>query len=601
MDGWENMGKSGEEDNTEKSEEEDNLEKSGEEDDNVGKSGDGGNEKGGGVYNATPFSFPPNTTPSGRPLRSCASTYKIAAAPDLALAVFAPNVPPMIPVASVPIPTSLNAALNSHHRDAWMSAIDSEINGLVKDNTWTECAPPNHPYSIYSHFRFSVKSSDGWITRFKARLVAGGNMQVYGLNYTESYTPVVLSSTLLVMISICAANDWPMTQGDIRQAFVKAELEEDVTIILPRLDPSEPTRYAKLNKSLYGLKQAGRNWFILLTDYLGSIGMAPCDADPCLYLNGSRTLFLALHVDDMIAMGAGAGDLISDIVTHFGGEEMGDPDVYLGLKIVRNDDGVHISQPHYVHDLLVRFNLADANPVNTPVLVGHLSKGTLNENPLFRSMIGSAMFAATHTRPDIQYAVNSLSQFLTCPAHQHVTAAKRIIKYMGATLNHGLHFPSKRGGQLIGYSDSDWAGDEDRKSISGYVMLFNGAPISWKSQKQSTVALSSCEAEFIALAAAVAEILFLRQLLTATGFGCNDPTTLYVDNMGAIDMAKNGIARGRCKHVDIKYKFVKNHIDLGDVELMHIPSQSNLADVLTKPLPAPKFIVDRDSIVQAPQ
>ena len=208
----------------------------------------------------------------------------------------------------------------------------------------------------------------------------------------------------------------------------------------------------------------------------------------------------------------------------------------------------------------------------------------------YQSIIGGLMYAATATRPDISYSVSMLSKFNSSPSEAHLTAAKRIIRYLKGTVNLGLKYCKSEEGQLIGYADADWAGDlDDRHSTSGNVFLMAGGAISWMSKKQATVALSTSEAEYVALSSATQEAVWLRRLLTDLKATPRKPTVLMEDNQGAIAIARNPVSHARTKHIDIRYHYVCEALQEGTIDLCYCPTEEMVADLLTKPLSKGKF------------
>ena len=244
----------------------------------------------------------------------------------------------------------------------------------------------------------------------------------------------------------------------------------------------------------------------------------------------------------------------------------------------------------------------DSKPVKTPVDPGHrlVKANKALDQPLYQSVVGSLMYLATCTRPDIAYAVGMLARFSSKPNQSHWTAAKRVLRYLRGTVNFGILYRGESG--VLGYSDADWAGDaDDRKSTSGYMFLIAGGPVSWKSRKQSTVALSTAEAEYVALSTAVQECMWMQRLLSELGNPPDGPTTILEDNQSSIAMAKNPQFHGRAKHIDIKHHFIRDQVSIGSIELQYCPTNEMLADVLTKGLAHEKFSILRERAGVVPQ
>ena len=240
--------------------------------------------------------------------------------------------------------------------------------------------------------------------------------------------------------------------------------------------------------------------------------------------------------------------------------------------------------------MLQRYQMEDCKPVDTPMAFGRTEDSSMQleekNAQLFRSILGSLMYVMVCTRPDIGFAVSSLSKHMNNPQHQHLVAAKRVLRYLKGTRTTGLQYSGGTDMNLTGYSDADWAGDvTSRRSISGYIFICNGSAISWKSSLQATVALSTAEAEYMALSSATQEAIFLRQLLQELHCEQKFPTMIYKDNQSCIHISRNKVSNGRTKHIDIKYNFTRERIEKGEVQVQYLCTDEMLADILTKPLP----------------
>jgi len=268
---------------------------------------------------------------------------------------------------------------------------------------------------------------------------------------------------------------------------------------------------------------------------------------------------------------------------------------FLGIEIEYSDDrSIKIHQEQYIQQLLLRHGMEDCAPVLTPLDTSvKLSKTTdddaLADQKEYASIVGGLMFAACVTRSDIMCAAGQLSQFLNNPSSKHMAAAKRVLRYLKGTLTFGITYrpPPKR---LTGYSDANWGGDLDtRRSTTGYVVMINNGAAAWKSQLQVTVALSTMEAEYMALTEATKELIWIRNLLAELGYtnnkaGANSPTELYSDNQSAIALAKNPVSHARAKHIDIRHHFIRDAVQNEIIWLQYIPTEEMTADSLTKAL-----------------
>ncbi|KAH0815732.1 hypothetical protein GEV33_007059 [Tenebrio molitor] len=271
---------------------------------------------------------------------------------------------------------------------------------------------------------------------------------------------------------------------------------------------------------------------------------------------------------------------------------------YLGLQIKRMDDGsIFLHQKVYAENVVQRFRMEHANSVKIPADQHHQMDPEMHtngdketDNKLYRQIIGSLMYLSLGTRPDITYAVNKASQFLENPRKIHWKAAKRIVKYLKGTINHGLYFPVKQEGHVYAFSDADYAGDvTSRKSTTGIVVKLGTAIIAWKSTRQKIVALSTTEAEYVAACQTVKELIWLKLLLSELAIFEDFKATLHVDNESAIKLIKNPEFHQRSKHIDVRYHFIRDKYTMGEFNLVHVSSKQQQADILTKPLPRVGF------------
>ena len=358
----------------------------------------------------------------------------------------------------------------------------------------------------------------------------------------------------------------------------------------------------KLKKSLYGLKQSGRNWYKLLHGSLVEKGFEQSQADHCVYqkTDENSTVLIMFWVDDIIICASDAEVLNSVkmiLCNRFKMKDLGRLSWFLGIEFVSGDHCITMQQKKYCEKILERFNMSDCkskcipcDPSINKILNSESSE--LEDPKLYREIVGSLIYIMTATRPDLCFVVTKLSQFASKPTLTHLGLAKHVLRYIKGTLDHGLKFCKSRTGlELIGYCDSDWGSSEDRRSITGYCFMLNshGPLISWKCKKQRVVSLSTCEAEYIATSYAVQECNFLSQLYADVTGSQRNNVLLFVDNQGAIALAKNPVYHQKSKHIDINYHFVRSQVENGNVKLMYVRSEDNIADMFTKPLPKCKL------------
>ena len=397
---------------------------------------------------------------------------------------------------------------------------------------------------------------------------------------------------------------------DVKSAFLNGDLSDDIYMKQPEgfRNKDQPEKVCKLKKSIYGLKQSARCWNEKIDAYLKSSGYKQSSADPCIYyqtqvVNGkSVIMIIAVYVDDTMLLSndlevlKGEKKGLSDC---FAMDDRGEINFILGMEVKRyREKGVMtIDQKLYLQNVLKRFGMEDCKPVSTPVEPGKkyvkLSDG---DEPvdisLYQAAIGSLNYAAIATRPDLSIAVSMLSQFMQNPGKEHWIGIKRIFRYIRGTLDYGLLFTYSDCFRLEGYCDADWAGCvETRKSVSGHIFKIGNCAISWRAKKQPIVALSSTEAEYVALCGAAQETVWLRNLLKDIGFDQGHATTLFEDNQGAIALSKNPKDHPRTKHIDVKYHYVRETIDKNVVNLVYCPTADMVADILTKGLP--KFTFEK--------
>lgn len=389
---------------------------------------------------------------------------------------------------------------------------------------------------------------------------------------------------------------------DIKIAFLNGELDEMIYMKQPPGYQDGTDRVCKLNRSLYGLKQSPRCWNKKFKDCLNKYGLKNSDADPCLFYstaNGHK-IILALYVDDGLVAAETDGDLkrfITDLKSQFS-VTVSSASHFLGLQITQLPDGsIAVSQENYIKKILHRFNMHECNAVATPIdklNADQESTVELDGKVPYREAVGSLMFLAVATRPDIVFAVSVAAQALNMPFKADWEKVKRIFRYLKGTCDIGIVYGSAHQKELTAYSDADFAGDvTTRKSTSGAVCLFMGGPVSWLSRRQKSIALSTTEAEIIAASEASKEVIWLTRLFTEIAELASVPT-LLVDNMSAIKLVKNPVFHKRTKHIEVRHYFIREKVDEGQLTVEHVPSELQLADILTKPLYREKFTQLRD-------
>ncbi|UYV72131.1 hypothetical protein LAZ67_9001917 [Cordylochernes scorpioides] len=502
-----------------------------------------------------------------------------------------------------PDPKDAEEALSGKDSYFWRKAMKEEFDSLIENKTWELVDPPKGQNVIGSKWAFRRKySSDGSLERYKARLVAKGYSQKYGIDYEETFTPVVRHSTIRTVLALAVEYDLLVHQMDVQSAFLNGDVKEEIYITQPENFESKkyPRRVCKLKKAIYGLKQAGMTWHAKLDSVLKEMGLEQMKTDNCVYIKREEgVLLVAIYVDDLIIAAERKDTLISfkeSMKKIFKIKDLGKINYCLGIRIQTEKDGsISIDQEKYIEELLAKYRMKEAKPISTPMdsnsKLTKISSIEGENEPVkkeeYQSLIGSLIYLSVSTRPDIAYAVSALGQFSNDPRRQHWNAAKRVLRYLKGTLCLKITY-EKTNETLYGCVDADWGGNlADRKSQTGLVFFLAGGPIAWESKKQQTVALSSTESEYIALCEAGKEAVYLRALLDEMGFGelLNEPTVLKTDNQGAQQLARNPVHHARTKHIDIKWHYIRSICSDGLIEVVHIPTQENVADILTKGLP----------------
>lgn len=502
------------------------------------------------------------------------------------------------------LPKATKEVLDSPEKELWMKAMRDEMTSIEKNDVWDLVDLPPQKKVIKSRWVYKKKiGSDGNTDRFKARLVAQGCTQRAGEDYDETFCPVVRFESVRTLLALAVNNDLQLHQMDVTSAFLNGELQEEVYMQQPDcfIEKGLENKVCKLKKSIYGLKQAPRCWNASLHETLKRMGFNQLPCDPCMYQKTEGELFIiAVYVDDII-LGCKSSKLLNDVKKSLSQQyemkDLGSLKYFLGVNIIQDsqDNSIWIGQSNFAEGVLQKFGMNNCKPSDNPVdssqkLIKASHQDEAVDQDTYQSAVGSLLYLSTKTRPDIAYAVGNVAKFTSKPTKQHWIAIKRIFRYLRGTINFGLKFTRDEDGSLSGYSDADWAGDiGDRHSTSGYVFKMGGAAVSWRSKKQACVALSTAEAEYVALAAATQEAVWLRQFNQDILDFPSPCVTLYEDNQSAIAIAKNPQFHGRTKHIDIKFHYVREEVDKGTINLVFCPTDKMVVDVLTKGISNEKF------------
>lgn len=481
--------------------------------------------------------------------------------------------------------------------------MEQEVKALMKKETWTAVRRPKGVKVIDTRWVYKVKrSSDNREVKFKSRLVARGFSQEYGVNYFETYAPVVKNSSVRMLMAIAAKCELKVQQIDVKNAYVNSELEEDVYI-------SEPEGFAgndhgvalKLSKSLYGLKQSGNQWNKTLNKFLvEKLKFRRLKTDSCVYVkreNQHDMIIIAVYVDDIIIY-AKEDSVIEEFKRELNDEfeidDIGQCRKVIGMRVECGADTVTLSQSDFALEIIKECKLEACRTVRAPLEPGERLQRCETESSecnqvdgwFYRSIVGKLNYLASTTRPDLMFSLSYLSQFTRCPHRSHMEALKRVVRYLSGTYSMGLKY-NKSGPLLEAFCDSDWAGSPDRRSYTGYVIKMSGGSVGWEAKKQPTIALSSTEAEYMALTSAAKELLHLDNLIAELNIGeLYDPgeMILKIDNKGAMALATNNGYSPRTKHIDVRHHFVRELCEGNVLKLEYVCSKENVADICTKPL-----------------
>jgi hypothetical protein len=496
-------------------------------------------------------------------------------------------------------PATMQEAINHPTRGKqWEKAIRDEYESLIKNHTWDLVRRPKGRRIVTSKWALKHKKNEiARIVRLKARLVARGFSQIYGVDYLDTYAPVVKLASIRILLAIAAIYGLEIHQMDVVTAFLAGELEEEIFMEQPEgfeVGNKEDDLVCRLRRSLYGLKQAPRVWNQRIRLFLKSIGFDQTYSDPCVYINKETDIIIAMWVDDLIIFGkdmVSINNLKVQLNEEYEMKDLGELKYFLGIQVHRDRERkiIHINQSGYNRTILERYGMQNSKPASTPLATSaRLVKATitdiLTDQRGYQSIVGSIMYAMLATRPDLAQSIQQISQFSQNPTKTHEKAAKQALRYINGTIDEGITYNGNLGLRLKAWSDASWGGEEGRKSVSGFVFTLAGGAITYSSKKQGSVALSTTESEYMALLHALKELIWLLRFLREIGYGIDNQNIIYTDNQGAIALAHNPEHHARTKHVDIQYHFVRNCVEDGTTRLEYCPTEDMVADGLTKAL-----------------
>ena len=534
---------------------------------------------------------------------------------------------PRADASDIRIPKSYAEAMRSPEREYWKSATVLELTGLMERGCWDmvlRSSMPSGSNLMRCHIVYTVKrNADGSIDKFKARLVADGNTQRHGVDYDRVFSTVVKMSTVRLMLTVAVTRGMSLSSLDVRQAFLHADLDRPLYMHvppgLPRVDSQSRPLVACLRKSLYGLKQAGREWNKVFVAFLIEYGFVQSPADTCLFVHVSRsvlTIMLVIWVDDIICADASADardHFAAALAKRFDVEDKAALHWVLGIS-VHHDRGartLRLSQQLYIEDTLRKFapHIDVARRYDSPmaddIQLSHDqcpkpgSSEAAEMAPYrepYMSVVGALLWLAACTRPDLTFATSVLARFVSNPARVHYAALQRVLAYLQGTSSLGLTLRPDADIPLTVYADSSWA---ERFSTSGGLIFVHGALVAWWSRLQRTVAHSSAEAEYIAASLAAREGCHVRALCIDFLVKLGGATPLRLDSKSAIDMAHDPVAFKKTKHIMRESFYLRDLVSRHVYAPEHVPSEQQLADLLTKALARALFVHLRDHIMPA--
>ena len=508
-------------------------------------------------------------------------------------------------------PLTYKHAMEDSDKEKWQEAMNQEMESMYSNSVWELVDPPEDVRPIGCKWIYKKKRGiDGKVETFKARLVAKGYTQKEGVDYEETFSPVAMLKSIRILLSIAASLDYEIWQMDVKTAFLNGYLEESIYMVQPEgfIAKGQEQKVCKLLRSIYGLKQASRSWNLRFDETIKTYGFEQNIDEPCVYkyVKDKKVVFLVLYVDDILLIGNDV-EILSNVkkwlAEQFQMKDLGEASYVLGIQILRDRKNrlLALSQASYIDKVLAHFSMQNSKKGQLPTRHGIvLSKEQCPKTPQeeedmrrvpYASAVGSLMYAMLCTRPDICYAVGIVSRYQSNPGLGHWIAVKHILKYLRRTRNYMLVY-SGRDLNPVGYTDSDFQSDKDsRKSTSGSVFTLGGGAVVWRSVKQSSIADSTMEAEYIAACEAAKEAVWLRKFYTDLEVVPDmvKPLVLYCDNSGAVANSKEPRSHKRGKHIERKYHLIREIVHRGDVTVMKIASEQNLADPFTKTLPAKSF------------
>ena len=500
------------------------------------------------------------------------------------------------------VPKTYQEAITSEQSELWIASMQREIDDLVANKTYTLVPLPPGQKLIGGRWVFALKFTPPSKYRFKSRFCAKGFSQRPGVNYDVTYAPTARITTIRMLLNIAIQLSLILHQLDVNNAFLNSDIDYDIYMRQPEGFVQDPSLVCKLNKSIYGLKQSAMLWNKTILDFMSQQNLTQSAKDPCLFIrkDNSNILYVLIWVDDIIVASSNnhiLQEFKCNFAKNFKIKDIGPLSWFLGIAFCQTSNSITMNQTVYIKNILERFGMTDCKPRSLPC-DPNIHKLLENYSPLFndptyyRELVGSLIYLYCCTRPDLSFVVSLLSRFMAAPKVIHVQIANDVLNYLKYTVNYDLKYVKSNDPlRIYGYTDSDYAQSEDCHSISGYCykLNLNSALISWRSAKQTIVAQSTTEAEYISAGEAVKEALFLRELFAEFYKTQPETVTIFCDNVAAMAITNTQQFHKRTKHIGVAYHAIRTYVANKSVFLTYIASKDNLADLFTKALHAYKL------------
>jgi Reverse transcriptase (RNA-dependent DNA polymerase) len=507
-------------------------------------------------------------------------------------------------------PKTIDEALHGPNTKEWQEALEYKISQLEKLRTWEVVDLPKGETAIpWSKITRVKQGPNGEVQSYRVRIVAGGHKQIGGVNYTKTFSAAAKMPTVYVILANAAHQNWEIEHIDVKSAYLNAPLKEIIYMKPPRsvLKPGQEGKVLRLIKGLYGLKQAGRGWYLEMAGvFMNKMGFEQSKTDHSVFFQWTddEHTIVAVATDDMAITSKRAMNIkwFKSKVKEFWDIKDYRPIKWFLIFQIKRDckfKTISINQQAYIESVVEKFGLTNAKNVATPMAAN--AKFMFQHSPMmlnqvahlnripYSEAIGSILWAMVVSRPDTAYAVGVLSQFIQNPGPAHWDGVKRVVSYLGSTKELWLTFGGTKETPLERYCNMDWTSQPHRHSISRYSFHYGLGTISWSFKKQNVITLSSTEAEYIVETHATKEGIWLKTFVKEVVGEGQGPLTIMGDNQGAIALAKDNKFHLHTKHINLHYYFIREAVQEKKVKMVYILTADNIANIFMKALVKPKF------------